>query len=46
MERIARVWIGNDYVEFEFEDNEDWNEDELYEAVVNYVYDVISVEIL
>ena len=46
MERIARVWIGNDYVEFEFEDTEDLNEDELYETVVNYVYDVISVEIL
>ena len=30
MERIARVWIGNDYIEFEFEDNNDWTEDELY----------------
>ena len=46
MERIARVWIGNDYVEFEFEDNQGFNEDELYEAVVNYVYDNLSVEIL
>lgn len=46
MERIVRVWIGNDYVEFELDNDEDLNEDELYETVVNYVYDVISVEIL
>lgn len=46
MEQIVRVWIGNDYVEFEFENNLNLNEDELYEAVVNYVYDNISVEIL
>ena len=37
MARIVRVWIGNDYVEFEFEDNSDWTEDELYEAVVEDV---------
>ena len=46
MEQIVRVWIGNDYVEFELENDLDLNEDELYEAVVNYVYDNISVEIL
>ena len=46
MERIARVWIGNDYVEFELDLDGEFNEDELYEAVVNYVYDNISVEIL
>lgn len=46
MERIVRVWIGNDYVEFELDNDLDLNEDELYETVVNYVYDVISVEIL
>lgn len=46
MERLVRVWIGNDYVEYEIEDNNDWTEDELYEAVVNDVYNSISVEIL
>ena len=46
MERIARVWIGNDYIEFEFDDNNDQTEDELYEAVVEDVYKSISVEIL
>ena len=46
MERIVRVWIGNDYVEYEIEDNTDWTEDELYEAVLEDVYNSISVEIL
>ena len=46
MEKIVRVWIGNDYVEFEFEANQNWSEDELYEAVVQYVYETISVEIV
>lgn len=46
MERTVRVWIGNDYVEFELDNDLDLNEDELYETVVNYVYDNISVEIL
>ena len=45
MERIVRVWIGNDFVEFEAEDNYE-SEDEFYEAVVAYVYDSISIEIL
>lgn len=46
MERLVRVWIGDDYVEYEIEDNGDWTEDELYEAVVNDVYSIISIEIL
>lgn len=46
MEHLVRVWIGNDYVEYEFEDNGEWTEDELYEAVVEDVYNTISVEIL
>lgn len=46
MERLVRVWIGNDYVEYEIEDDSDWTEDELYEAVVEDVYNSISVEIL
>ena len=46
MERTVIVWIGNDGMEIDFEDNESLNEDEFYEAVVNYVYDNISVEII
>ena len=46
MERIVRVWIGNDYIEYEIEDNSNWTDDELYEAVVEDVYNSISIEIL
>ena len=46
MERIVRVWIGNDYVEYEIEDNGDWAEEDLYEAVLEDVYNIISVEII
>ena len=46
MERIVRIWIGNDYLEYEIEDNGDWTEDELYEAVLEDVYNTISLEIL
>lgn len=47
MERTVRVWIGNDCIEYEFEDNGDWvDEDELFEAVVEDIYNTINVEIL
>ena len=47
MERIARIWIGNDYIEYEIGDDGDWeNEDDLYEAVLEDVYNTISVEII
>lgn len=46
MERTVIVWIGNDGVEIELDFDDELNEDELYEAAVNYVYDNISVEIL
>ena len=46
MERIVRVWIGNDYVEYEVDVNADWTEDQLYAAVVEDVYNTISIEII
>ena len=46
MERTVRVWIGNDYVDVDITVREEWNEDEIYEAAVLYVYDVISIEVL
>ena len=47
MERIARIWIGNDYIEYEIGDDSDWeNEEDLYEAVLEDVYNTISVEII
>ena len=51
VEKIVRIWIGNDYVEWIY-DEEDWkqfkgmNEDEIYEQIVLDVYNNISIEIL
>lgn len=45
MERIARVWIDDSFLDLEVEDNYN-SEDELYEAVVNYVFNTISIEII
>ena len=50
-ERIVRIWIGNDYVEWIY-DEDAWaefagrTEDEVYEQIVNDIYDKISIEIL
>ena len=46
MERTVRVWIDNEYVETTIDAKEDWNEDDLYEAAVLYVYDNISIEVV
>jgi len=46
MERLVRVWIGNDYVEYEVDVDPNWTEDEIYEAAVEDVYNSISVEVL
>ena len=46
MEKIVRVWIGNDYVEYEVDADPDMTEDEFYEAVVDDVFSTISIEIL
>ena len=46
MERIVRVWIGNDYIEYEVDVDPNWTEDELFTAAVEDVYSSISVEIL
>lgn len=45
MERIARVWIDDNFLDLEVEDNYN-SEDELYEAVVEYVFNTISIEII
>ena len=45
MERTIRIWLYNDYMEVTIEPQEDWSEDDLYEAAVSYVYDNISIEV-
>ena len=45
--RTVRVWIDDDYLEREIEVHaKEYTEDELYEAVVDYVYSNISIEVI
>lgn len=45
MERTVRVWVGNEFLEFEVHDNFN-SEDELYKAVFQYVIESLSIEII
>lgn len=44
--RTIRVWVGNDFVEVEIDGCAGLSEDELHQAAVEYVYDVISIEVI
>lgn len=47
MARIVRVWIGNDYIDYEIDEiPAECTEDELYELVVDEVFSTINIEIL
>lgn len=49
MDRIVRVWIGNDFLDVDLEldeREENLNEDELYESVVDYIFSNISIELI
>ena len=44
--KIIRVWIGNDYVEFEEEKTADISEEDFFYKVADYVMSNISIEII
>ena len=44
--RIVRVWIDNDFIEFEIDQSDGMSEEEFYEKAVGYVFDTVSVEIV
>ena len=47
MERIVRVWIGNDYIDYEIDEiPAECTEDELYDLAKDVVFSTISIEIL
>ena len=46
MERTVRVWIGNDYIDYEIEDNGGLTEDELYEKACDEIFSIISIEVI
>ena len=43
--KLIRVWIGNDYIEFEEEKTADMSEEDFFYKVTDYVMSNISVEI-
>lgn len=43
--RTVKIWIGNDYLEAEYEQPEGMSEDEFCEEVALDVYNTISIEV-
>lgn len=44
--RTIRVWIGNEFLEIEVDGCAGWSEDEIYQSAVEYVYDMITIEVI
>ena len=44
--RTVQVWLDDSFMEVEFDQPKDWDEDKFYSEVVNYVLSNISVDIL
>ena len=44
--RTVQVWLDDTYLEIEFNQPKDWNEDRFYREVVDYVLSNLSIDIL
>ena len=44
--RTVQVWLDDSFMEIEFDQPKNWDEDKFYAEVVNYVLSNISVDIL
>ena len=44
--RIVQVWLDDSFMEVEFDQPKDWDEDRFYSEVVNYVLSNISIDVL
>lgn len=44
--RTIRVWVGNEFLEIEVDGCAGLSEDELYQSAAEYVYDMISIEVI
>ena len=44
--RVVQIWLDDSYMEVEFNQSNDWDEDRLYFEVTNYVLSNISIDIL
>ena len=45
-ERIVQIWIDDSFMEIEFNQPKDWDEDRFYFEVTNYVLSNISIDVL
>ena len=44
--RTVQIWLDDSFMEVEFNQLKDWDEDRFYEEAVNYVLSNISIDIL
>ena len=44
--RTIQVWLDDSFMEIEFNQPKNWDEDKFYEEAVNYVLSNISIDIL
>ena len=44
--KTVRVWVGNDYIEFEEEKTAEMSEEDFFYRVTNYVMSNISIEVI
>ena len=44
--RTVQVWLDDSFIEIEFNQPRDWDEDTLFEVVTDYVLSNISIDIL
>ena len=44
--RTVQIWLNDSFMEVEFNQPKDWDEDRFYEEAVNYVLSNISIDIL
>ncbi len=47
MEKIIKIWLDDECVdEFNFDFDDDMSEDDIFQAVVEYVYGSINIEVI
>ncbi len=44
--RTVQVWLDDSFIEIEFNQPRDWDEDTLFEVVTDYVLSNISIDVL
>lgn len=44
--RVVQIWLDDSFMEVEFNQPEDWDEDRFYREVCDYVLSNISIDVL